>query len=122
MKGLIIFFSVTFNCISAITAQTFIKKANIEFEVKTNIKKTMGESMWAEMIKDNLPNFKTAYYEYTFSDNKSIYKFTHLDEKTKLPDFMKKEDESNEWYMDFDNRKIEVTQDFPGQYPKPIML
>ena len=65
-------------------AQTFLDKAEIEFEVKTNIKKTMGTSSFAEMLKDQMPTFRTGYYRYTFDGNKSIYKWHHWDEKEKM--------------------------------------
>ena len=39
-------------------AQQFIDKAVIEYEVKTNIKKTMGNSSWDEQLKDAIRNGK----------------------------------------------------------------
>ncbi len=83
-----------------ITAQTFIEKAAIEFEVKTNIKKTMGEGFWAQLMEDKVPTFKTAYFKYSFADNKSIYKLDHFNASDKLPEYLKKEDEENEWFLD----------------------
>lgn len=100
--------------IQQIQAQLFINKATIEFEVKTNVKKTMGESPWAEMMKDNMPNFKTAYYNYTFANNKSFYKLTHFDELSKLPDWMKKDDEENEWLTDFNSGIAEIKKNVAG--------
>ncbi len=87
-------------------AQQFINKAVIEYEVKTNVKKTMGNNSWAEMLKDAMPQFKTGYYNFTFADNKSVYKFDHWDPKGKVPDFMRKNDEDNVWYFDHDNNKF----------------
>ncbi len=97
--------------------QQFIDKAVIEFEVKTNIKKTMGDGMWAEMMKENLPTFKVAYFNYTFSGGKSIFKLSHFDEKIKIPEHMKKSDEENEWYVDhnlgmLDMKKVVVGSPF----------
>ncbi len=80
-------------------AQQFVENAVIEYEVKTNIKKTMGSSSWAEMMSESLPQFKTGYYKFSFADNKSMYKFDHWDEKMKLPDFWKKADEESSWYF-----------------------
>ncbi|MCW3089648.1 MAG: hypothetical protein JWP81_717 [Ferruginibacter sp.] len=83
-------------------AQQFISKGTIEFEVITNVKKTMGTSSWAEMLKDQMPTFKTAYYNFSFADNKSIYKFDHYDEKkAKVPEFLRRGEDDNEWYNDF---------------------
>ncbi|MBA2250810.1 MAG: GLPGLI family protein [Chitinophagaceae bacterium] len=82
-------------------AQQFINKAVIVYEVKSNIKKTMGNNMWDDMLKENMPQFKTGYYNFTFANNKSIYKFDHWDEKSKMPEFMRKSDEENVWYTDY---------------------
>ena len=86
-------------------AQNFIAKAQVEYEVRTNIKKTMGKGFWAEMIQDKLPDFKTAYYNYTFSNNKSIFKFDRWAPNT-LPAFLKNADEEMLWYSDFDAGEI----------------
>ena len=84
------------------TAQQFINKGTIEFEVITNVKKTMGNSFWAEQLKDLMPTFKTAYYNFTFADNKSVYKFNRYDEsKAKVPEFLRRGEDDNEWYNDF---------------------
>ena len=56
-------------------AQHFIDKAVIEFEVRSNVKKTMGNGTFMEMLKEKMPDFKTAFYKYTFADNKSIFQF-----------------------------------------------
>lgn len=97
-----------------VTAQQFISKAVIEYEVKANIQKTMGNGVFEDMIKENLPTFKTGYYTYTFADNKSIYKFDHWDEKAKLPDFLRKSDEENIWYYDFSNGKFNLQKNVWG--------
>ena len=101
MKKIIFFFVAGIMMQGNIKAQQFIDKASIEFEVKTNLQKTMGGNMWEDMMKENMPTFKTAYYQYTFADNKSFYKLDHFDEKGKLPDWLKKDDEECEWYADY---------------------
>src|SRR6476469_2400908 len=95
-------------------AQQFISKAVIEYEVKANIKKTMGNNSWQEMLKDNLPTFKTGYYTYTFADNKSIYKFDHWDEKAKMPEFLRRSDEENVWYVDHTQDKMNIQKNVWG--------
>ncbi|MBA2562362.1 MAG: GLPGLI family protein [Chitinophagaceae bacterium] len=97
-----------------LNAQQFINKAVIEFEVKANIKKTMGNNSFEEMIKDNLPTFKTGYYTFTFADNKSIYKFDRWDEKSKLPDFLRKSDEENIWYYNYNSGKFNIQKNVWG--------
>ncbi len=91
-------------------AQQFISKGTIEFEVTTNVKKTMRNSGWDEQLKDQIPTFKFAYYNYTFADNKSIYKFDHYDEKKpKVPEWIGggSEDE-NVWYYDFNTGQVNI--------------
>lgn len=107
MKKIIPFFLAIF-FVKSIQAQQFIDKATIEYEVKTSIKKSMGNDMWAEMMKENLPTFKIAYFKFTFSGNKSLYKLDHFDEKNKIPDYIKKEDEDNEWYVDHSNNMLDM--------------
>lgn len=97
-----------------IHAQQFIDKAVIEYEVKTNIKKTIGNGMFAEMLKDNMPQFKTGYFNYTFADNKSIYKFSRWDETAKVPEFLRRGDEENIWFFDFSNNKFSMQKDVVG--------
>lgn len=112
--------------LKAAQAQQFIDKAVIEFEVKTNVKKTMGSNSWAEMLKEAMPQFKTGYYTYTFSGNKSLYKFDHWDAGAKVPDFMRKNDEDNVWYMDHDANKFYMKKnvfgsDFLSQDSIPVI-
>lgn len=95
-------------------AQQFINKATIEFEVKKSILKDMGNNMWDEMMKENLPPFKISYFHFTFSNNKSIYKFDHIDEKIKLPDYMKREEEENCWYSNYTNNLFEMKKGVMG--------
>ena len=60
------------------------------------------EGMWAEMFKDKIPQFSTTYYQYTFNDNRSIYKFDRYDEKSKLPrGFGMGNPEDDVWYNDY---------------------
>ena len=97
-----------------VSAQQFINKAVIEYEVKANIKKTMGNNMWDEMLKENLPTFKTGYYTFTFADNKSVYKFDHWDAGPKMPDFLRKSDEENVWYFDHNTGKFNMQKNVYG--------
>ena len=97
------------------TAQQFISKGTIEFEVITNVKKTMGNSFWAEQLKDQMPTFKTAYYNFTFADNKSFYKFDHYDEKkAKVPEFLRRGEDENEWFNDFNTGQAYIQKNMFG--------
>jgi GLPGLI family protein len=110
-KIIVLLFIVSFQTLSA---QQFINKATVEFEVKKSILKDMGNNMWDEMMKENLPPFKISYFNFTFSNNKSIYKFNHLDEKIKLPEHMKREEEENEWYTNYTNNIFEMKKGIMG--------
>jgi GLPGLI family protein len=90
----------------AAAQQVFIEKASIEFEVKTNVKKTIGNGRWAEMLKENMPQFKTGYYKFNFSDNKSIYKFDRWAEGPKVPEWMRRDDEMNVYFFDYATEKM----------------
>jgi len=83
-------------------AQQFISSGMIEFEVRTNNHKSMGDGMWAEMFKDKIPQFSTSYYHFTFNENKSVYKFDRKDEKTKMP-WSSGSEEDNIWFNDYSN-------------------
>ncbi len=114
MKIKIYFFAVAIFLFCNVNAQQFISKAVIEYEVKANIKKTMGNDSWAEMMKENLPTFKTGYYTYTFSDNKSVYKFDHWDPSVKIPAYLRSGDEENVWYFDHRIGKFNMQKNVAG--------
>jgi GLPGLI family protein len=95
--------SITFN---RVRAQEFISKAVIQYEVKSNIQKTMGNGTFADMLKDQLPQFKTGYFNFTFANNKSIYKFDHWNEASRIiPTWLKSRDEDRVWYYDYNKGK-----------------
>ena len=101
MKKILLAFLIS--CSTMVNAQQFISSGFIEFEVRTNNHRAMGEeSMWTEMFKDKIPQFSTTYYQYTFNENKSIFKFDRYDEKSRMPrgfDWNNPEDEI--WYNDY---------------------
>lgn len=94
--------------------QNFIDKAVIEYEVKTNLKKTFGNGRWAELMQENSAPFKTGYFKLTFANNKSIYKFDRWDESAKVPDFLRKEDEPNIWYFDYNQNTYSTKKQVVG--------
>ncbi|MBI3140002.1 MAG: GLPGLI family protein [Sphingobacteriales bacterium] len=83
-------------------AQQFINSGTIEFEMKTNNHKTFGDGIWAEMFRDKIPQFSTYWYTYVFDNNRSVYKYDRLDEKTKLPWGNNNADE-NTWFSDYNS-------------------
>jgi len=105
-KTIILISSIIFAGIISAHAQNFIQKAVIEFEVKTNVKKTIGNGSWAEMFKDAMPQFMTGYYKFTFSGNKSIYQFDRWADGPKVPEFFRRDDEMSVYYVDHGSGKI----------------
>ena len=101
------------------SAQQMIEKADIEFEVKTNIKKTLGESPWAEMLKESVPTFKIAYYHFIFNNNQSLFKWDHFDEKNKLPEFMTSDEQESTWYLNHNTNSLEMKKSIFGT---PILI
>lgn len=104
----LLFFSVT------TFAQQFVDKAVIEFEVSTNLKKTMTNHSWDEMMKDNISDLKVSYFNYTFTDNKSIFKFDRWSPKTRVPKWEKEADEENSWYVDFNTGIMNMQKQIVG--------
>lgn len=100
MKKLIYLFLLLISV--QLQAQQFISTGRLEYEVRTNNHKMFGDGIWAEMMKDKMPQFSTKYYSLTFDNNKAIYKYESQDEKSKLP-FGNNEDQDNIWFNDYEN-------------------
>jgi len=113
MKSLLFFIAALLFTITS-KAQQFIDKAVIEYEVNTNLKKTMSNDSWDEMMKENLSDLKISYFTYSFADNKSIYKFNRWSPKTRIPKHEKDADEENTWYLDFTTRKMSMQKQIVG--------
>ena len=94
---------------AGVHAQIFISKAKIEYEVKSDIKKTMGNYGWYKMVADKikLPQFKTGYFTLTFATGKSLYQFDHWG-IPKLPNDMISGDEENKYYYDYNSGKYNM--------------
>jgi GLPGLI family protein len=107
----ILFTALFFLLLINVKAQTFINKATVQYEVKTNIKKTLGNSIWDEMIKDKVPDFKTSYYNLTFANNKSIYKFNAAPDNLKR--FYRGADQEV-WYSDFNTGEYIIQKNIYG--------
>ncbi len=96
---------IAFFVVQLVTGQQFITQGTIEYEVKANVKKTMGNDSWDEMMKENMSDFKIGYYTYSFKDDKSVYKFSRWNETIKIPKWWKESDEEDVWSYDFKNSK-----------------
>jgi GLPGLI family protein len=114
MIRLIIYVTAVFFCLS-MQGQEFVEKAEIEFEVNTNLKKRMGNDSWEEQLKETMSDLKTSFYKFTFSDNKSVFKFDRWSEKTKVPKYEKDKDEENVWYYDFTSNTMSIQKQIIGE-------
>lgn len=83
-------------------AAQLVTAAKIEFEVRTNVHKTMGDDAWSEKMKEAIPQFSVHYYDFIFANNKSIYKYNRKDERYKFPSWIENDGvEENVWYTDY---------------------
>jgi hypothetical protein len=80
----------------------FLSRGTILYEVKTNMKKTLGNTPWAEGMKDKLPAFKSSFFKLSFDGNRAQYVFDHYDDKDKIPEFLRQNDEKSAWDHDFE--------------------
>ena len=113
MKKIIVAMVVVCFITKANAQQVFIEKANIEYEMTQNFKKMMGSGNWAEMMADKMQTFKVGYYNLSFADNKSIFKFDRWKDKEKLPEWFAKDDKTV-WYNDFNTGKTSLEKDLIG--------
>ncbi|MEO8823883.1 MAG: GLPGLI family protein, partial [Ginsengibacter sp.] len=94
-------------------AQIFISKAKIEYEVKADVKKTMGNDSWDEKLKDQIPRFKTGYFNLTFDNDKSIYQFDHWG-TPKLPNYMLEGEDAEKDFYNFTSGKFVMQKNVEG--------
>ena len=99
MKKILLLPLVFFN--GFVYGQQFISSGMIEFEVRINNHRAMGDGIFGQMFKDKMPQFSTSWYSFTFNDNKALYKFDHKDEKTQMP-WANRNVEDNIWYNDYE--------------------
>ena len=97
MKKIFVLIPICFSLL--LRAQQFVNSGSIEFEVRTNNHKALGEGTWAEMFKDKIPQFSTNYYDFVFENNKAVYKFNRTADKVKIP--FNRDNNDNIWYSDY---------------------
>ena len=115
MKTAMCFFIASIFWIASLDAQTFINKAVIEYEVVSNVQKTTPNYSWLQDLKDKLPTLKTAYYTYTFANDKSVFKFDRWDDASrKIPEFWRKGDEDNVWFTNYTTEKVDMQKNIFG--------
>ena len=70
----IIFIIISFVSIQSLFAQTvFLSKGKIEFEKRTNVWIDLKGS-FGDDLKQSIPEYQTSYFDYTFDNDKAIYK------------------------------------------------
>ncbi len=69
---------VILSCVASQAQTTFITKGKIEFERKTNTHrlyfKNSGDDSWTALMKKEIPQFKTDYFDLIFDETSSLYK------------------------------------------------
>ena len=113
MKTIYLFLLIVFVSIASFSQQ-FVNKAVIEFEVNTNLKKTMSDNSWSEKMKETMSELKTSYYTFSFANNKSVFKFDRWSPKTRIPKYEKDEDEENIWFTDFNTKTTSIQKQVAG--------
>ena len=100
----IIFIFIIVGAVKNISAQTqFISKAKIEFERRINVWAEL-KGTFAEEIKKNTAQFKTDYFNYEFSGNKSVYQ-PGRESNDKPSNWFRIPAADNEVYSDFTAKK-----------------
>lgn len=115
MKLKLFFLAVALIFFSGIHAQNFIDQGTIEYEVKTNVKSTMGSGSFQELIKDKMQEFKVAYYMLRFAGSQSAYSFDHwADNMTQMTKNWNSNDFYNYWYYNFNNDNCQLRKNVSG--------
>jgi GLPGLI family protein len=99
MKKLFLLIAICFYNLGQ--AQQFISNGLIEYEVRVDNYKSLGDDMWGQMLRDKVPHFSVQWFDLIFSNDKAVYKFNRIDEKTKMPSFLNNSSEDNIWYSDY---------------------
>jgi GLPGLI family protein len=100
-------------CIQRSNAQ-FISQGTIMYEVKTNMKKAIGNSSWAESMKDQIPAFKSSFFRLSFKRNHTQYVFDHYDDKERISPFLRQNDEKSGWEHDFEKSTYSSNKELFG--------
>lgn len=92
-----------------INAQKFINSGTIEYEVRTNIRKSIDiddDNEFRKQLIEKLPQFTLNYYTYSFANNKGLYKFARNADKQKVPNWFSMSEDDNVWYNDYTTKEF----------------
>src|SRR5574338_297617 len=95
-------------------AQQFISNGLVEYEVRVDNYKSLGDDMWGQMFRDKVPHFSVYWYNLMFNNSKAVYKFSHQDEKTKIPSFLNNSSQDNIWFSDYSSGTFTDQKDIFG--------
>lgn len=101
-------------CAFDVNAQELVASGTVEYEVKTNIYKTIGDDSWSERMKDNMSKFKTAYYKLSFTEKESVYRFDRWDPTQKIPTWFLGDDENAKYYFDIEHNVYNMQKSMYG--------
>lgn len=82
-------------------AQKFITAGSIEYEVRTNVYRQNEGNEWFDRFKDQVSQFNTDYYIYSFAGNKAVYKFARKGDNKKTFNFWGGGEDESVWYNDY---------------------
>ncbi len=105
--------AILFLSLKGISQGLFVNKAEVEYEVKTNMQKTMGNGRWADAMRESMPQFKTGYFHFIFDNGKSLYKFDHWG-KPMVPDWYRRGDEESKWFFNHNNNSFTMLKSVFG--------
>lgn len=75
MKNILLIFFLSIGIHESHSQTRFITEGKIEFEKKLNVHAQMtGDDAWVTEWKKNTPQFKTTYFDLSFTNNKTFYK------------------------------------------------
>ena len=100
----------------SVSAQNFISKGKIQYEVRINNHKSFGDGMFGDMAREKFPKFSITYYDLYFNGDESLYKFNRYDESTKL-NWGGQNKEDNIWFNNYaSNSFVQQKFVFDGLY------
>lgn len=99
-------------CVGMVQAQKFITSGTIEFEVKTNLHRSLGDMWgdengdWAKQLIAAQPQFTINYYKYNFNGDKASYQYDRSGDTKKVSPWLTNVNEDDFWYNNYQSRRF----------------